>query len=54
MTDQELIERLLAIEDGLTAWELDFIESLDGWLEENEELTDKQREVAERILDEKG
>ena len=45
---------LLAIESGLTTWEIDFIESLDGWVDEHEELTDKQRAIAERILDEKG
>lgn len=52
MSDRDLVDALLAIEAGLTAWEIDFIESIDGWLDEHAELSDRQRAVAERILDE--
>ena len=54
MGDRELVDALLAIEAGLTSWEIDFIESIDAWLDEHGELTVGQREVADRILDEKG
>ena len=52
LSDRDLIDALLAIDSGLTDWELDFIESIDGWIEEHGELTERQREVAEKILDE--
>ena len=48
------MDLLLEIESGLTTWEIDFIESLDGWVDEHGELTENQRDIAERILDEKG
>ena len=54
LSDRDLVDALLAIETGLTDWELDFVESIDTWLDEHESLTDNQREVAERILEERG
>ena len=54
ISDRTLVELLLAIESGLTTWEIDFIESIDAWVGEHEELTEQQRAVAERILNDKG
>lgn len=54
ISDRDLVDDLLAIDHGLTTWELDFIESIDTWLAEHGSLTEKQREVAERIYKEKG
>jgi hypothetical protein len=51
MDDDELIEGLCAIEEGLTEWEVGFVESI---AKQSYALTPKQRETAERIYDEKG
>ena len=44
---EQLLDDLLEKDNGLTAWELDFIESLDGQRER--ELSDKQDEALHRI-----
>ena len=54
LSDRDLVGALLELDSGLTAWEIDLIESIEGWLEDNETLSDRQREVAEQILVEKG
>ena len=51
MTDQQelMIEDLMRLDQGLTPWEIDFIENIDG----ADRLTDKQfeklREIHERV-----
>jgi hypothetical protein len=53
--DRDLVEELCAIEDGLSDWEVEFVESISKWvLEEKRVLTARQRETAERIAGEKG
>jgi hypothetical protein len=54
MTTEELLEKLQAIESGLTGWEMDFIESISQQFEEKKELSEKQMERAEQILYDKG
>lgn len=49
--DVRLVEELLAVEGGLSAWELDFAESLGTRvLEQGRPLSDGQRVKAEEIL----
>lgn len=43
-----LLEELLELEDGLTEWEVDFIESVDR---QGFRITEKQGMVIERIYD---
>jgi hypothetical protein len=44
------LDCLLELEEGLTEWELEFIENLDSnWREKG--LSDKQRDTLERIYD---
>lgn len=43
----EVLDELLALEGGLTGWELDFIESLDGQRERP--FTEKQIGVLEKL-----
>jgi hypothetical protein len=50
--EQQLLDDLLAVESGLTAWEMDFIESLDR--QRARALSPKQREVMGRIADKVG
>lgn len=54
MTDRELVEELNEIESGLSDWEVEFIESINDWLDNHGGLTVDQRKKAEQILDEKG
>jgi len=54
MTDSDLVEELNEIGFGLTEWEVDFIESINTVVDNGRSLTERQREVAERILEEKG
>jgi len=42
-----LLDELLAAESGLTAWEMDFIESLDR--QRGRTFSDKQRDILDRI-----
>lgn len=48
--DTKLVEALLLIEEGLTEWEVNFIESVYSQLKKyNRPLSHKQRETCERI-----
>ena len=47
--DQELVRELCDIDSGLSAWEVEFTESVAKQVE-SRPLSDKQREVVERIL----
>lgn len=51
--DQADVREALAIESGLTGWEMDFIESIAERVRDGEELTEAQREVLRRILNER-
>lgn len=46
--DRKLVERLCKIEEGLSDWEVSFVESLSRWVE-SRELTPAQRERAFQI-----
>lgn len=48
--DQDLVDALDDIEAGLTAWELEFTESITERVDAGVPLTDGQREKAEEIL----
>ena len=50
LENEDLIEALCEIEEGLTEWEVEFVDSIS---KQNYELTTRQREIAERIFDEK-
>jgi len=53
--DQALVEALCAIEDGLTPWEVEFVEAVAAQvIDEGRPLSESQREKAEQILEEKG
>lgn len=52
--DLALIEEGNKIEDGLSTWEMNFIDDLNRWMKRNETLTVPQRETLEKILAEKG
>lgn len=52
--DAKLARDLCAIESGLTDWEVGFIESITNQIDRGRDLSDRQREVAEKILGEKG
>lgn len=49
--DRERTETLCAIEGGLTAWELDFVESITEQVEAGRGLSEKQRGIADKILE---
>lgn len=51
--DLELVERGNAIEEGLTDWEVDFVESMNNWMKNHDTLTEKQRSTLLGILDKK-
>ena len=51
MSDAKLVAELCDIDEGLTRWELGFVESLAKQIENGRALSDKQREVATRILE---
>lgn len=48
--DRALVRRLLSISEGLTEWEVQFVESISRWVEHSP-LTDAQRARAEQIED---
>jgi hypothetical protein len=55
LDDESLVQALCAIEDGLTAWEVEFVEAVSEQVIDNgRPLTDGQREKAEQIIEEKG
>lgn len=39
--------------EGLTQYEIDFVESLHGWLRSGRELTEKQRAMLDRIREDR-
>ena len=45
---QELVNDLLNLEDGLSSWEIDFLDSLNTNFK-NQELSDKQQQVLDRL-----
>lgn len=51
MTDQHelMIEELMRLDAGLSAWEIDFIESIDGADRLTDKQADKLREIYERL-----
>ena len=53
-TDLGLIDDANEIESGLTDWEMNFVESLNKWLDSNPILTDPQRDKLKSILEAKG
>lgn len=51
LTDVELVYELIAVDHGLTRWDLDFVESIaTRVLDLIQELTPKQREKAYQVL----
>jgi hypothetical protein len=52
--DEERVRLLVAIERGLSAWEVDFVESVAQRVDDDQEMTERQREVADRIIRQKG
>lgn len=49
LSDTELVRNLQNIENGLTGWEMDFIESISKQVAGGKALTEKQRDKAEDI-----
>ena len=49
--DRERTSALCEIDGGLSAWELDFVESIAARAEAGAPLSDRQREIADRILE---
>jgi hypothetical protein len=49
--DTERSDALCAIDGGLTAWEIDFVESITRQVEAGRCLSEKQRELADRLLE---
>jgi len=49
MPDQELVDALCDIEEGLSEWEVEFVDSLSKWMDDVGELTGPQRRKAEQI-----
>jgi hypothetical protein len=47
--DRALVRRLLAIEEGLSEWEVGFVTSLSARVDAGQKLSDKQRERALQI-----
>lgn len=50
-SDRDLVEELCAIEEGLTEWEVTFVESVTASVLKGFRLSQKQRATANRILD---
>lgn len=54
-SDAELVDALCAIDEGLSEWEVEFVESVAARVHDDRRvLTEKQRAIAERIRDKKG
>ncbi len=49
MSDEDLVGALCDIEEGLTEWEVNFVDSIEKWLRTHADLTDPQRAKAEQI-----
>jgi len=52
--DSERCDQLCEIDGGLSAWEVDFIESITRQVEAGRELTEKQRDLADKLLERFG
>jgi len=52
--DEELVEWGLGIEDGLTDWEMQFLESMNTRVVEGQQITATMRVKLEQIIREKG
>ena len=50
MTDKELVESLCDIEDGMSEWEVEFVDSIDKQFRQRGTLTLGQRKKARRSL----
>lgn len=48
--DAEIVEALCDVDEGLSEWEVEFVDSLAKWLKDRGPLTEKQRAKAEQIL----
>lgn len=54
LTDDEITKRLCDVEEGLSEWETEFVDSVRRRvLVSKQRLTPRQREVCERIAEEK-
>ncbi len=49
--DRDRVESLCEIDGGLTGWEVDFVESVSAQVEAGRAMSEKQREIAEKILE---
>jgi len=49
MDDRKKCREMLALEDGLSRWEIDFLESIDRQLETGRTLTPRQAEILDKI-----
>lgn len=49
-THQEMIDELMEMDEGLTGWEIDFLEAIDGKDELSERQLDKLKEIHERLI----
>ena len=54
MDDREIVDALCDIEDGMSEWEVDFVDSLDKQLRSGSTLSPKQRAKADQIWEAKG
>lgn len=50
---KRIVGDLLELEEGLTEWEIDFLESLSSQLEEGRTLTERQKEVLDRVYEDR-
>jgi len=49
--DQAIVRMLLDVEEGLSDWEVRFVESLGRWVfDEGRQLTDRQRAKVDEVL----
>lgn len=53
LTDDELTSRLADIDSGLSSWETEFVDSIRKQVKQGRSLSKKQREIAERIANDK-
>ena len=52
MTSQQMYDEIMEISDRICSeWEIDFLESIGPRLEHTGQISDKQRDVLERIYD---
>jgi hypothetical protein len=54
MTDQQIMKELCQIENGLSEWEVGFVDDVTKQVEAGGSLSKDQRKKAEQILEEKG